>query len=603
MPFETLADIYRESTRRFSDRELFGEKKDGRWVWMTYGRFAQLVDDLRGGLEQLGVGPGDRVAVISDNRPEWAIGAYAVYTLGASYVPMYEVQQPAEWQYILQDCGAKLVFVANERIDAQVRAARGALPRLEHIVRFFGSDADPESIDALYRRGAQSPAPRVQPAPSDMAGLIYTSGTTGRPKGVMLSHANLAGNVNAAHELFPMRPYDRSLSFLSWAHSFGQVVELHSLYSRGASMGIAESREKILDNFAEVRPTLFFSVPQVFKRFYDRVQQRIREAGAAKRLLFERGLRVAAARKVLAAKGRRRLLLEAQHRFFDKVVFSEVRARFGGRLEYAFSGGAAIAREVAEFIDNLGITVYEGYGLTETSPIATANYPGNRKIGSVGKPIPGTRVEVDRTISGDALQGEVVVYGHNVMLGYYNLPEENAKAFTSDGGFRTGDMGYLDEDGYLWLTGRIKEQYKLENGRYVAPVPIEQALALSPFILNAMVYGENRAWNVAIVVANTAALRKWAEGRGLDATSTSGLLQQPEVRRLYREEIDRCSSGMKPYERPRQFLLVEEDFTPANDQLTPSLKVKRRSVLERYAQAVEALYQKGPDNPAETQAA
>jgi long-chain acyl-CoA synthetase len=602
-PFETLVEIYEASTRRFSDRELFGEKRDGAWVWMTYRRFSQLVDDLRGAMAQLGIEPGDRVAVISNNRSEWAIAAYAAYSRGATYVPMYEVQQPAEWRYILADCGAKIVFVADGRIDGEIRAHRGSLPALEHVIHFFGNDADPDGIHALFRRGAQSPAPIFRSRPSDVAGLIYTSGTTGNPKGVMLTHANLARNVSATHDLFPIRPDDRSLSFLPWAHSFGQVAELHALYSRGASMGIAESREKIIDNLAEVKPTLLFAVPQVFNRFYQRVRQRVREEGVVKRLLFERALHVAAARKALEASGRSSAFLEAQHHWLDRVILSRVRARFGGRLEYAFSGGASLSREVAEFIDDVGITVYEGYGLTETSPIVTTNSPGSRKMGSVGKPIPGVRVEIDREVTGDPQNGEVVVFGHNVMLGYYNLAEESAKVFTSDGGLRTGDTGYLDADGYLWITGRIKEGYKLDNGKYVVPAHIEQALALSPYVSNAMVYGQNRPWNVAILVAEVRALKEWAEGRGLDASSIAALLTSPEVKRLYRDEIERCTSDVKAYERPREFLLVEEDFSSANDMLTPSLKIKRRNVLAKYGPQIDALYASAAQKGHETRAA
>jgi long-chain acyl-CoA synthetase len=317
---------------------------------------------------------------------------------------------------------------------------------------------------------------------------------------------------------------------------------------------------------------------------------------AVTRTLFNHGHTVAAQRRALAQQGKKSTVLELQHAVLDKVVFSKVRARFGGRLKYAFSGGAAIAREVAEFIDNLGITVYEGYGLTETSPIVTANYPGNRKIGSVGKVLPGVRVDIDTVATGDAQHGEVVVHGHCVMLGYYNQPEENAKVFTGDGGFRTGDMGYLDPDGYLYITGRIKEQYKLENGKYVVPVPIEQALMLSTFIANAMVHGQNKPFNVALLVADLDTLRKWAAEKGLDATSIPELLKRPEVQQLYREQINEHTRGFKGYERPQRFLLLGEDFTVANDMLTASLKLKRRGVLNRYGEAVEALYRQAGED-------
>jgi long-chain acyl-CoA synthetase len=314
-------------------------------------------------------------------------------------------------------------------------------------------------------------------------------------------------------------------------------------------------------------------------------------------MMFNRGIEVAKQRKALAEKNQSSVLLDMQHAFFDKVVFSKVRARFGGRLKYAFSGAAAISREVAEFIDNLGITVYEGYGLTETSPIATANYPGYRKIGTVGRPIPGTRVVIDRSETGDPKQGEIVVYGHNVMMGYYNLPDENAKVFTADGGFKTGDMGVLDEQGYVWITGRIKEQYKLENGKYVVPVPIEQALQLSPFIVNVMLHGQNKPFNVAIIVPDMDSLKKWATEKGLDTTSIPELLKRDEVKQLYREQINEfCKDAAKGYEKPQRFLLISEDFSTANDMLTPSLKLKRRNVLKKFGEAVEELYREAEKN-------
>ena len=587
--FETLVDIFLKSMATFGPRPLFLEKKNGQWTEMTYVQFGQKVDDLRGGLKKLGVKPGDRVAVISNNRHEWAVGAYAAYTLGAAYVPMYEQQQEKEWQYILKDCGATLVFAANDAIAKKLAGMKSKLPELQHIIRFSGSESEPDTFAALLRQGAESECAVASPGPADLCGLIYSSGTTGNPKGVMLSHGNIASNVAAIHEIFPMSAEDRSLAFLPWAHVFGQSVELHGLFSMGASMAIAESTEKIIDNLSEVKPTLIFSVPRIFNRIYDTLQKRMATESPLKRMLFLRGLEVAKQRKALAEQNRSSALLDLQHSFFDKVVFSKVRARFGGRMKYAFSGGAAISREVAEFIDNLGITVYEGYGLTETSPIATANFPGNRRIGSVGKALPGTRVEIDRTETGDPKQGEIVAYGHNIMLGYYNLPEENDKALNAQRGFRTGDMGYLDEAGFLWITGRIKEQYKLENGKYVSPAPIEQALQLSPFITNAMIHGQNKPFNTAIIVPDMGALTKWAEAKGL-STAMPALLNLPEVQQLFREQIAEFAKEAKNYEKPKHFLLVGEDFTTANDMLTPSLKLKRRSVLKKYGEDVEQLY-------------
>jgi long-chain acyl-CoA synthetase len=590
--FANMVQLYTHAVNKFGPRPLFGTKQRGEWKWMTYAEFGQQVDALRAAFAELGVGKGDRVAVIANNRPEWAIGAYATYGLRASYVPMYEAQLPKEWKYILNDCGAKLLLVANEKILGQIRELRADLPELKHVVVIDGAaSGDGEHTwGSLVKRGTGKNVPAVEPEDAkEIAGFIYTSGTTGNPKGVLLSHGNLANNVSAIHAVFPMGEEDRSLSFLPWAHSFGQVVELHGLLSMGASMGIAESVEKIVDNLGEVQPTLLFSVPRIFNKIYDGLHKKMSEEGGLKKSLFYAAIANEDRRKALAAQGKSSGFADLKHKIFDKLVFQKVRARFGGRLKYAFSGGAALSKEVAEFIDNLGILVYEGYGLTETSPIATANWPGARKIGSVGKAIPGVRIEIDKSVTGDEVNGEIIVYGHNVMQGYYNLPEENAKVFTPDGGFRTGDMGHLDADGFLYITGRIKEQYKLENGKYVSPAPLEEHLKLSPFIANVMIYGDNKPYNVALVVADMPTLEKWAEENGIGARGEA-LFDEERVRKLFEEEIEKYSAEFKQFEKIRKFLLIAEDFTTANDMLTPSLKVKRRFVMKKYGERLDALF-------------
>ncbi len=587
--FETLVEIYEHAVRDFADRPLFGTKEGGEWRWMTYREFAKQTDEIRGGLAALGVKAGDTVAVIANNRPEWAICAYAAYGLGAKYAPMYESQLAKDWQYILHDCAAKIVFVATDPIREAIEGFSGDVPALEHIVVFGASKGAKLTFDDLRAKGRDNPTPLTHPKPEDIAGFIYTSGTTGNPKGVLLSHSNLASNVSAMHEVFPMAPEDRSLSFLPWAHSFGQTVELHALFSMGASMGIAESVPKIVENLAEVRPTLLFSVPRIFNKIHDGVLKKVEQDGGLKKKLFFAALSTAEQKKKLDEQRRSSGFVDFKHKLLDKLVFSKVRARFGGNLKYAFSGGAAISREVAEFIDSLGILVYEGYGLTETSPIATANWPGARKIGSVGKPLPGVRIEIDRNVTGDPKHGEIIVHGHNVMKGYHALPEENEKVFTADGGFRTGDMGYLDEDGFLYITGRIKEQYKLENGKYVVPAPLEELLKLSPFIVSAFVYGDNKPYNVALIVPDMDALRGWAREQGIDG-SDQELLKNERVLALMREQIDRYSGEFKQFEKIKKFSLILEDFTIENGMLTPKMSVKRQKVMERWGGELGSLF-------------
>jgi long-chain acyl-CoA synthetase len=591
--FESLVQVFNASTEKFGDRALFGVKRDGQWQWMTYGEWGDRTRRLRTALQHLDVQAGDRVAVIANNSPEWAMGAYASYGLGAAYVAMYESQLDKDWKHILKDCGAKVLFVANEEIAMRVRGFREALPELKEVIVMSGIPKGGEHAFADLLQ--YEPSDPVDPGADAIADFIYTSGTTGEPKGVRLTHRNLAYNVSAMHVLLPMEPDDRSLCFLPWAHSFGQTVELHGLLSMGGSLGLAEAVDKILANLAEVKPTLFISVPRVFNRIYDGLHARMNEEGGLKKKLFEAGLETAQRRKQLAAEGKSSGWLDFKFKMLDGLVFSKVRERFGGRLKYAFSGGAAISKEVAEFIDNLGITVYEGYGLSETSPIATANYPGARKIGSVGKPIPGVEIEIDVSAvdaTDDPIQGEVIIYGHNIMEGYHNLDKANAEVLVEKGGrrgFRSGDMGLIDDEGFLHITGRVKEQYKLLNGKYVVPTPLEEKMKLSPYISNAMVCGMNREYNVAIVIPDYEALKGWAAEKGLDADPAS-LAKNAEVRALIEEEVDKFSAEFKGYEKARKIFVGDQDFTTDNGMLTPTLKLKRRVVLQRYNDAIESLY-------------
>jgi long-chain acyl-CoA synthetase len=596
MAFESLVSMQRETCRANASRPVFGTKVDGTYRWMTYAEFGAEVDRLRGGLHALGVRRGDRVAIVANNRVEWAVAAYATYSLGAQFVPMYEAQQAKEWQFIVEDAGASVLIVANEAIHALVASWPGSVGVLRDVVVLDASPGAENSYPALLGRGDRAPVPAVLPASGDVAGLIYTSGTTGEPKGVILTHGNFCSNIEGVHRIFPVSPDDVSLSFLPWAHSFGQTVELHVLLSMGASMGLAESVATLLQNFQEVRPTLLFAVPRVFNRIYDGIRKRIEDEKPAKRWLMQRALMVSRERRLLAGEGRHSVWLDAQHRLLDRLVLQKIRDRFGGRFKYAFSGGAALSREVAEFVDDVGIMVFEGYGLTETAPIATANSPEHRRIGTIGKPLPGVDIvicdEAGRRVA-PGHDGEIVVIGPNVMWGYHNRPDATAEVifeFEGRRAFRTGDMGRIEDDGFVRITGRFKEQYKLENGKYVVPSPLEEQLKLSLFIANAFVYGDNRPFNVALVVPDAEVCGAWLRAQGEEAGS---LAQMAGSRRLHQrigEEIARYGSEMKGFERPERWALLPEDFTLENDLLTPSLKLKRRNVVARHGSRLEELY-------------
>ena len=583
--FTSLPDIYAHSISQFGGRPLFGTKSGGTWKWMTYREFGEAVDAMRGALTEQGIGKGDRVAIISNNRPEWAVAAYATYGIGGAFVPMYESQLPKDWEYILKDCGAKVLFVPSAEIADQITPLRSGLPDLQTVVVLDGSADGTVTYASLL---SSKPVPMAEVTSEDIAGYIYTSGTTGNPKGVLLSHGNIASNVSAIHEFFPMSPEDRSLSFLPWAHSFGQTCELHGLFSMGASMGIAEAVDKIVANLAEVRPSLLFSVPRIFNRIYDGLNRKMAEDGGLKLKLFEGAMSNAEHRKKLSDQRKRSGWADFKQGIFDKLVFSKVRDRFGGRLKYAFSGGAALSREVAEFVDNLGIMVYEGYGLTETSPLISVNIPGARKIGSVGRPMPGVKVTIKDVEGYDEGIGEICVRGKNVMEGYHGLPEKTAEVLDEGGElFHTGDLGSLDEDGFLWILGRVKEQYKLENGKYVVPAPIEEQLALSPYITQCMIEGTNKPHNVAVIVVDRKELEAWGGEQGVPKDE---LLTHKKVRELIASEIKKAGSEVKSYERPKDFILTDEEWTTENGMLTPKMSLKRREVMKKYGDELEKLF-------------
>jgi long-chain acyl-CoA synthetase len=595
---ETLTRMFEHSVAEHGPRELFGTKRNGAWAYMTYAEFGALVDRVRAGLASIGVERGDRVAIVSNNRPEWAVAAYACYGLGAAFVPMYEAQPPKDWEFVARDCSAKALIVPSHAVLVKAVELLDTVPSLRSIVLLDGAtNGDPRVKTYASLVGVGQAVASIHPEPDDVATLLYTSGTTGNPKGVMLSHRNIASNVGAALRVFPIRSADRSLSILPWAHAFGQTAELHTMIACGASMAICEGVDKILDNLVEVKPTILVCVPTIFNRLYTAVRQQLSGRPKAVQRLVERALGVKARERSGVRAGLHEKLLFT---LVDRLVFAKVRARLGGKVVFAISGGAALSREVAEFIDAIGVVVFEGYGLTETGPVVAANAPGARRIGSVGRPFPGVRVEIDGAAAehnpvegGAPVEGEIVVFGPNVMKGYFHRPEETAEVFTASGGFRTGDMGYLDKNGFLVITGRIKEQYKLENGKYVVPSVLEEQLKLSPYVAGVMVYGANKPYNVALVVPNTAALRKWAEVNKVSLASTiEQVVKDDRVRALFASEIRALSSEFKGFERIEDFVLVPTEFTVENGMLTPKMSLRRRKVVEVHGAALDELYKR-----------
>ena len=595
--FESLVHLQRHVAEAHASNLMFGTKVGNAYAWITYAEFGEQVDHARAALAALGVAKDDKVAVIANNRVEWAVAAYATYSLGAQFVPMYEAQLEKDWLYILNDSSAKVLLTATDEIYQRTKGFTDTVESLAHVLCFDAAEGSSHSWAAHLQAGAAAPVPPHMPATTDIAGLIYTSGTTGNPKGVVLSHGNFCSNVNAVNSVFPLQDDDCSCSFLPWAHSFGQTAELHCMVSRGAAIGIAGGVTTLLEDFLLVRPTVLFSVPRVFNKIYDGLNKRMAAESPIKRALFHRTMAVAEQRRDLLHKGQQSWWVDKQYAVLDKLVSSKVRDRFGGRLKYAFSGGAALQKEVGEFIDNVGIIVFEGYGLTETSPIAAANNPTARKFGTIGVPIPGVEVYIcdeQQNILPDGQDGEIVVVGPNVMQGYHNLPEQTAEViFDLDGkrAFRTGDMGRIDEEGFIKIVGRFKEQYKLENGKYVVPTPLEDQLRLSGYINQCFLYGDNRPYNVLLVVPDFEACASWAKDHGATDTSPEALAKHPGLHDLIGRELQTHSAEFKGYEKPKKWALLADEFTTDNGLLTPKMSVKRRLVVEQYRATLDRLYE------------
>ena len=588
---DNLVSLFENSVEKFSENPLFGTKNAaGDYEWVTYGQVGRRVDNLRSGLARMSIKKGDAMGIIADNRTEWAVCAFAAYGLGARYIPMYEKELPQTWQYIINDGGVGVLFVATPEILKQVNRFIHEMPGLEKVLLIDGQGED--TMEELEQMGQTHPVPAIHPDPQDIAVLIYTSGTTGDPKGVLLSHGNFTSNVHAAGLLYPdLGPHTCSLCILPWAHSFGQTAELYHGIRIGGSMGFMGDVTTLAEDMGKVRPTLLIAVPRVFNKIYDGLWAKMNAAGGLAKALFSMGIESARKRRELAEKGQSSFLTNLKFKLADKIVFRKIRDRFGGRLTTAITASATMNVKIGHFFSDIGIPVYDCYGLTETSPAVTMNSPGAHRPGSVGRPLDQVTVEIDRLfLEEGADDGEIIVHGHNVMQGYNNKPDATREVMTTDGGFRTGDRGRLDEDGFLFITGRIKEQYKLENGKYVFPAAIEEEIKLLPWVENAMVYGDGRPFNVCLIVPDFAVLGKYARENQLPEDPAQ-LVANTDIRNMITDEITAFLKGkVGGYEIPKKFMWLKEDFSLENGTLTQTMKLKRRSVLGQYRDQLDALY-------------
>lgn len=592
---DNLVEWWEESAAKFADRRLFGTKnKNGIYEWITYKEIDTRIRNLRAGLAQLDVSKGDVVGIIANNRPEWVVCAFATWGRLARFVPMYEAELLQVWKYIIADSGIKVLFVSKPDIYEKIKNFPQDIPTLKHI---FIIDSEGEnSMAALEKKGVAHPVAPLVPKADDIAELIYTSGTTGNPKGVLLSHGNFTSNTHAGLKMYPELTRNDgkdglTLAILPWAHSYGQTGELFAVIRMGGATGLAESPATIVNDIVAVKPTWLVAVPRVFNRIYDGLWTKMNKEGGLAKSLFVMGVEAAKKKRELAAQGKSDFITNLKFKFADKIVFKKIRERLGGRLLGSMSGSAAMNPEIAQFFFDIGIPIYDCYGLTETSPAVTMNASYDYRLGSVGKPIDKVKVVIDKSVVEEgATDGEVVVYGPNVMKGYHNRPEDTKAVMTEDGGLRTGDRGRLDQDGFLYITGRIKEQYKLENGKFVFPVALEEEICLVHLVQQALVYGLNRPYNICIVVPDFEALLDYAKEKGLPQDAKT-LVKRQDIIDLFSQEITNHLKGkFGGYEIPKKFLILDEPFSLENGTLTQTMKLKRKVVLERLKDQIEALY-------------
>ena len=566
-------------------------RRDGKWEAVSSEEFLGRVAGLSSAFVELGVQPGDRVGLFSTNRPEWHTADFAINGAGAVTVPIYFNESPDRMTYILKHCGAKVIFVAGKPQVEKLFFVRGNLPELENIIVADAGGYGPSEwlryetlVESAGKKDVASYRERAsQVLPGQLASIIYTSGTTGEPKGVMLTHSNFCSNVTDVGQDFHLNPAeDVALSFLPLSHVYERTVAYIYLF-QGCPLAYVESIDAVPQALLEVRPTVLAAVPRFFEKIYARLVEQGSKTAGVKRMIFDWAMKIANQSVHWRASGRHAsLAVKLAWLLANQLVYKKVRTGLGGRLRLVSSGGAPLAKELADFFWAVGVPIYQGYGLTETSPIVSTNYPVNRP-GSSGKPIANVHVRI-------AEDGEILVKGPCIMQGYYKNPEATREVLTPDGWFSTGDIGHLDKDGYLYITDRKKDLIKTAGGKFVAPQPIENLLKTSPYILNAMVIGDKRRFIAALIVPNPATVGARLADEGLKFSSPAEMAAHARPHALIEAEIKRLTGHLAQYETIKRFALLPEDFTFDGGTLTFTLKLKRRAVEERYRQAIESLY-------------
>jgi long-chain acyl-CoA synthetase len=590
----TLNDIF--ATTISIDRPAIQKYKSGdRWLDITVPEFRDTVRALACALQESGVKAGDRVAILAENRPEWTMADFAILAASAVSVPVYPTLLGWQIEYILNDAGTVTLICSDKEQLAKVLEIRSHVPCLRTVIVCD----PPESLPAGVRRFSDviesgKAFDKANPdwfeksltsrTPDDLATLVYTSGTTGNPKGAMLTHGNITSNVVTVRDVVPFQAGDIALSILPLSHILERMVDF-LYYYKGGCVAYAENVTKVADNLQEVQPQFFAAVPRLFEKMRARVMDNVAAAPPARQKIFHWALKVAEERLPYRIELKPMPLgLKIKSTVADKLVFSKIIARLGGRVKFVVSGGAPLSADLAAFFIGAGVEILEGYGLTETSPVIAVNRPDKRRIGTVGPLIPGVEVRI-------ASDGEILTRGPNVMKGYWNNPEATSQSIDSDGWFHTGDIGELDADGFLKITDRKKDILINAYGKNIAPQPLEALLKSSPYVGTPVLIGDRRKYLVALIVPNFEKLEREARSMGVKYSTPEELVSHDRIKALLQDEIDRFNQNLDRQEKIRRFALLPRDFTIDEDEITPSLKVKRKVIDKKYKHIIDTLYE------------
>jgi long-chain acyl-CoA synthetase len=596
MPADTLAAMFWSRVEKSAERPAQMLKQDGVWKTLTWREVGEAVREVALGLIALGRQKGDAVALLSASRAEWVQADFAIFSAGCITVPVYPTYPPDLIAYVVNDSASRTIIVEDPAQLAKVLEARDKMPGLEHIVVMTGYDATqpPKMVHTwqmLRRLGREAVGTHASTLkervaatkPGDLASIVYTSGTTGPPKGVMQTHANHIAAQRNSESAAPCEEGWVHLLFLPLAHSFARLESFLGVY-RGLCTAFAENLEKVGDNLREVRPHFICSVPRVFEKVYAKILAGVEAGSPVKQKIFHWAIGVG--REVSRHQQRGQPLppgLKIKRALAHKLVFSKLHAALGGRLQWAISGGAPLSRDIAEFFHAAGILILEGYGLTETCPAGTFNRPTKFKFGSVGQPLDNVEIKI-------AADGEILIRGANVAKGYLKQPDATAEVFEPSGWFHSGDIGRIDEDGFVFITDRKKDLIVTAGGMNIAPQNIENMLKADPFISQAMVYGDRKPYPVALITINPEELTKFAREHGIVATDPGVIVKHPTVLERIGRTVEEKNSQLQSYARIKKFTILPADFTQEGGELTPTLKVKRKVVSNKYMTAIEELY-------------